>query len=97
MEQSATVDVEVMSRPYVLHCLSFKFQQFTVVEGSQFINSHTIIGKLRTPTYFVELKLDDVKEQTSGAQNAENGRFNWEERFILYVRNGSVLQILTSI
>ena len=34
------------------------------------------------------MELDDVEEQTSGAKKAENGRVNWDERFILYVLDG---------
>ena len=79
--RSGTVDVEVTSRSLVLFSPVSESLTAIVVQGSEFNNLHSVMGRVLKSSYFVELGLDDVKEKTS----AKTGKHDcqWDEKFIL--------------
>ena len=79
--RSETVDVEVTSRSLFFSPVPESLTGHTVVQGSEFNNLHSVIGKVRQSSYFVELGLDDVKEKTSSKSGQHDCQ--WDENFIL--------------
>ena len=80
--RSETVDVEVTSRFLFFSPVPSHWRPGAiVVQGSEFNNLHSVMGRVRKSSYFIELGLDDVKEKTS----AKTGQHDcqWDETFIL--------------